>query len=55
MDMTQKNIIIDNVDSLELSRGSDIWTIKRALACTMTDCELLDYYSSQKNQNAVDF
>lgn len=44
---------IDKVDSLELSRGSDKWTLKRALACTMTDRELLDYYSSQKNQNVV--
>ena len=52
MSQKKKNII-DQLDDLALSSGSARWTLKRALACTMTDCELLDYYSSQKNQNVV--
>lgn len=52
--MSQENkTILAELDSLDLSRGSDIWTLKRALACTLSDSDLLDYYCTQKWSNVV--
>lgn len=46
--MTQKENIFAELKSLELSNGSDVWTLNRAIACTLSDSELLEWYSSQK-------
>ena len=44
-----KNILAE-LDSLDLSSGSDIWTLTRAVASTFSDSELLDYYCSPKGR-----
>ena len=50
--MGKKKNILDEICSLRLSI-SELGSLYRALACTMDDSELLDYYSSQKFKDDI--
>lgn len=51
--MEEKKKIIDEIFLLKLSNWSDQYTLYSAVACTMTDSELLDYYSSLPNKDDI--
>lgn len=51
--MTRKGNIFAELNSLKLARQSDVWTLNRAIACALSDSELLKLYSSQKSKNIV--